>query len=401
MTFYDVKDIQIQPFSTSSSRTTFLLHYKEVFLEVGADVVDLVKCMQRYSSEEEAIAAYVKAMGETYSSQIVMNFWMQLKEKLDPIVDGKTKQKKVFFFQKELISADRIARYTSWFSFLFRKEVMGILAICFIVCEVYFFSNVLFTLQVPHIGLYTLGALLLFFIFSSLIHEMGHAAACRYYNVQHGGIGFGLYVNIPVFYTDVSRIWKLSRGQRCVVNLAGIYFQAILLLPFLIAYSFTYSDLVKYVVFVANLNFFVTLNPFFKFDGYWLMTDLLGIPNLRKRSNECITYYWKKLRGKVTGKQPYLLSLPRRIKFVFTVYTVVVNLFFAYYFFYVIPVFLIRFCRTFPDKFEQLLTELLNQQLPDWANLQQLAVQLLFLGLTVYMVYRIVFSLFHRRKELL
>lgn len=399
MTFEEIQNIQVEPFSTASSQKTFLLHYQDVFLEVGPDVVELVELMKRQPTEEQAIAAYAKIKGGVYTPEKVMAFWSQLKAKLAPRQGVQTQRTQVFLFQKELISPEMIMHYTSWFGFLFRKGVMVTMVFLFIALEIYFFTNVLFTLEVPRIDLYTVVGLILFFIFSSFVHELGHASACRYFGVQHGGIGFGLYVNIPVFYTDVSQIWRLPRGQRCVVNLAGVYFQAILLIPFLIAYLYTYSDLVKYVVFIANLNFLVTLNPFFKFDGYWLMTDLLGIPNLRKRGNECIAYYWNRLRGRMTDRRPYLLSLKKRVKVIFVTYTVVVNLFFAYYFFYLIPLFLVRFFKTFPDKFERLLKELVNRQMPDWANLQQLAVQLLFLALTVYLVYRVIAPFIRKRKE--
>lgn len=368
-------------------------------METGRDVVDLLTCMRKHNSEDEAIEEYIQVTDGKYSRQMVLDFLSQLKAKLDPLQSKKPQQNQVFLFQKELISPTMIAGYAHGLRFMFRKEVMVVLAVVFVALEAYFFSNVLFSLSMPKINLYIVGGLVLFFVLSSLIHEMGHASACRYFGISHGGIGFGLYINIPVFYTDVSRVWKLPRGQRCVVNLAGVYFQAILLIPFLVAYMYTYNDLIKYVIFIANLNFFVTLNPFFKFDGYWLMTDMLGVPNLRKRGNECIGYYWNRLRGKTVGQRPYLLSLNKRVKVAFVAYTTIVNLFFAYYFLYLLPLFIIRFCETFPGKFKQLLTELMNRQMPDWVNLQQLAVQILFLGLTIYMVYRVVAPFVRKRKE--
>ena len=51
--------------------------------------------------------------------------------------------------------------------------------------------------------------LFIFMISSSFFHELGHAAACKYFGIRHGGIGFGLYLNFPVLYTDVTEVWKL------------------------------------------------------------------------------------------------------------------------------------------------------------------------------------------------
>ena len=83
--------------------------------------------------------------------------------------------------------------------------------------EIYFFSNFFSQINVHQFDLYTFIVLLSLFLISSFIHELGHASACRYYELEHGGIGFGLYLNFPVFYTDVSSIWKLSRKKRLLV----------------------------------------------------------------------------------------------------------------------------------------------------------------------------------------
>lgn len=83
----------------------------------------------------------------------------------------------------------------------------------------------------------------------------------------------------------VSNIWKLRRKQRIVVDLAGIYFQLLFLLPIILVHFMTNLDL-KYVIYAINLSFLFDLNPFFRFDGYWVFTDLLGIANLRQRTNK-------------------------------------------------------------------------------------------------------------------
>ena len=115
---------------------------------------------------------------------------------------------------------------------------------------------------------------------SSFFHELGHASACKYFGVRHGGVGFGLYLTFPVLYTDVTEIWKLNRRQRCVVNLAGVYFQSYGLILLLVAFFVTGDDILRYLILIMNLGFLMTLNPFFKFDGYWIASDLLGVPNV-------------------------------------------------------------------------------------------------------------------------
>ena len=81
------------------------------------------------------------------------------------------------------------------------------------------------------------------------------------------------------------------------------------------------------------------------------------------------------------------------------VYTVVVNLFFAFYFFYIIPRFLVVFFKSFPERFDTLLRELAYRQMPDWGNLQQIILQLLFLSLIVYMIYKNIYPLCKRKRK--
>lgn len=91
-------------------------------------------------------------------------------------------------------------------------------------------------IQFGDVNIYIILGVLLLLLLSSFVHEIGHASACRHFGVKHGGIGFGLYLTFPVFYTDVSEIWKLKRTERIVVNMAGVYFQLILLIPFFLIY---------------------------------------------------------------------------------------------------------------------------------------------------------------------
>ena len=145
-----------------------------------------------------------------------------------------------------------------------------------IILEILFFVKQDITTAIFDIEFMDIVGLIALYIISSFFHELGHASACRYFKVEHGGIGLGLYLTFPVFFTDVTKIWTLPRKQRAVVNSAGIYFQLIFLLPLILLSFIIPNDFFIYFVFVINLNFLLTMNPFFKFDGYWMMSDLLG-----------------------------------------------------------------------------------------------------------------------------
>jgi putative peptide zinc metalloprotease protein len=121
-----------------------------------------------------------------------------------------------------------------------------------------------------------------------LLHELGHASAAAAYGARPGVIGLGLYLIFPVFYADVTHVWSLTPRQRVVVNLGGIYFQLLcnLILIGLARCAGPVGSVCHALVFVNIGVALFNLNPFLKFDGYWVYADLFGLPNLRRASRE-------------------------------------------------------------------------------------------------------------------
>ena len=64
-------------------------------------------------------------------------------------------------------------------------------------------------------------------LLSTLFHECGHAAACRYGGAKPGRIGIGIYLVWPVFYTDVTDSYRLTKTGRLRTDLGGVYFNAL------------------------------------------------------------------------------------------------------------------------------------------------------------------------------
>src|SRR3954464_10430755 len=62
---------------------------------------------------------------------------------------------------------------------------------------------------------------------SAGFHELGHASACRYGGATPGGMGMGIYMVWPAFYTDVTDAYRLPRCDRLRVDLGGLYFNAV------------------------------------------------------------------------------------------------------------------------------------------------------------------------------
>jgi len=130
-------------------------------------------------------------------------------------------------------------------------------------------------------------------IFLSIIHEVGHSTASYAYGIMPKEVGFCFYFIFPAFYTDMNSLWQLNAKKRVIANLGGIYFQLIANLSLILLIVFgNFNTTVNYVfnsiIIASILMCLYNLNPFFKFDGYWVLSDITGIINLRKKSNEVI-----------------------------------------------------------------------------------------------------------------
>ena len=383
------KQIHIQNFSSASVKERFLLVYNGRHYEAGAPVVDLIRCLQQENTQEEAVVAFVEKKKGMFSYAQVEDVITRLIQPM--FADGEKSRKRTFLYERELFSASAIDRFSDTCRLMFRKGVMLPLMAAVLAADVWFFCSTdnLLTFN-GSANAYMVVGLLVFMVVSSLFHELGHASACKHFGIRHGGIGFGLYLNFPVLYTDVTEVWRLRRADRSIVNLAGVYFQMYILLALLALFYVTGSDTVRYMILTLNLGFIMTLNPFFKFDGYWIASDVLGIPNLRSRSKELLSYVYRRMRGRAADETPYLLQTNRLGRYGLLVYAVVVNLFMGYYFFYILPKFMEDFVASFPDEIHQLVLYLSNGMAPSFALLRNIFMQLVLLGLVGFMLYNVI-----------
>ena len=388
--FAAIRECHIQPFDTSSAEEKCLVCYRDRHFEVAPAVAELIDILQTSESEEEAAARFNQSRGRQYSKE---QFDTIIDKCITPILKSiHTKPPKQFIVKTELFSAKRVEKLSQGLRWLFHPVVLPICLGLIAIAETLFFTSANTDVQLGQLDLYTLIGVLLLYILSSGFHELGHAAACRHFGICHGGIGFGLYLSFPVFYTDVSNVWKLPKRQRLIVNMAGTYFQLLFLLPLTAIYLYNFAPVLKYFIITVNLNFLVTLNPFFKFDGYWMVSDLLGVPNLRMRTTELLTYAWKRLTHKPVSVRPFLLTMKPGYKIFMVVYSAVMNLFFLYFFCYAIPYFFYRFFSTMPHMIEEVVVLLSQGVMPPFALLQPVFMQLLFFGFFIYMVFRLVRS---------
>jgi len=125
---------------------------------------------------------------------------------------------------------------------------------------------------------------------TKVLHEAGHAYAAKHYGCRVASMGIAFMVMWPVLYTDTSGAWRLSsRRQRMVIGSAGMLTETALAAWATLAWSFLPDGMLRSAAFMLAtttwlLTLAVNLNPFMRFDGYFLLSDALNVPNLQNRA---------------------------------------------------------------------------------------------------------------------
>jgi putative peptide zinc metalloprotease protein len=119
-----------------------------------------------------------------------------------------------------------------------------------------------------------------FTLAAGLFHEAGHATATRYGGAEPGPIGAGIYLLWPVFYNDLNDSYRLSRRGRIRADLGGVYFNAVFILAAGAGYALTGFKALLVVIVIQHLAILQQFLPFIRLDGYYLVSDLVGVPDL-------------------------------------------------------------------------------------------------------------------------
>jgi putative peptide zinc metalloprotease protein len=135
------------------------------------------------------------------------------------------------------------------------------------------------TVQHPAVFLLVMGVV----IVSTALHELGHAAACAYGGAKPGGMGMGIYVVWPAFYTDVTDAYQLDRRGRLRTDLGGVYVNAIVVLAIAAAHVVTGYEPLVLLMFLLQVQVLQQMLPFLRLDGYYVVSDLVGVPDLFRR----------------------------------------------------------------------------------------------------------------------
>lgn len=143
---------------------------------------------------------------------------------------------------------------------------------------------------------------LLWFVYPAVksLHELGHAYAIRKWGGEVHEIGIMLLVLSPVPYVDASASWGFAdKRKRMVVGAAGIavelFLGALALFVWLAVEPGAVRAIAYNVMLISGVSTLLfNGNPLLRFDGYYVLTDAIEIPNLGSRSNQYIGYLFQR-----------------------------------------------------------------------------------------------------------
>ncbi len=203
----------------------------------------------------------------------------------------------VLYFKKALFDPDRLLdRIMPWVAWIYAPAVL-VAALLFMLAslaaalahfdQITAYSANFFTLQ-------NLGLTYVLFLGVKVLHEFGHALTCKRFGGEVHEMGFMFILFTPYLFCNVSDSWLATKRQRIAVTSAGILVELFLASAAVWLWLNTQPGLFHQMCF--NTMFLCSVstvlfnaNPLMKFDGYYIMADLLEIPNLRAKSNAFVT----------------------------------------------------------------------------------------------------------------
>jgi putative peptide zinc metalloprotease protein len=159
-----------------------------------------------------------------------------------------------------------------------------------------------------------------------VLHEFGHGLACKYFGGECHEMGVMFLVFTPCLYCNVSDSWMLpSKWNRAAIGAAGMYVELVLATFATFIWWFSEPGLLNHlalsVMFICSVSTLVfNGNPLLRFDGYYILMDVIEIPNLRQKATDVLKRFLTHLCLGI--EQPENPFLPDTNRFFFGLYTV-------------------------------------------------------------------------------
>jgi putative peptide zinc metalloprotease protein len=283
-------DVELKPFDEYEGDDRFIVAVDDRHLVVSAGVaIVLEECrthttldaVAQRASARLGFAVSPEMVGEVLSAQVLADCFHVPEQRAEVQCPVR--------FRQRMLEAHVLAPLLVPLRWLFTRPAAAAVITTLVLIE-------LLVIQREHVAVPLSGTQIVCAValtmFGVVVHELGHLTACSRFGARHGGIGLGIYWCMPVLYAEVSGAWMLPRLQRAVVDAGGVYFQC----GYLIALGAAYlaSGAPPFLEAMAWTHFLMlhTLNPVLKYDGYWLLTDVAGMPNLHEQIRVSARQAW-------------------------------------------------------------------------------------------------------------
>lgn len=164
------------------------------------------------------------------------------------------------------------------------------------------------------------------FVVTKLIHELGHAFMCRRFGGEVHELGIMFLVFIPTPYVDASTAWGFpNKWHKILVGAGGMIFE--LFFAAICAFIWLKTDptsllsqLCYNAMFIASVSTVIfNANPLLRYDGYYMLSDVLEIPNLQRKSSEYTLGLIKRHVFRIKPNQPLPPPLQRFWLFTYSI----------------------------------------------------------------------------------
>lgn len=146
---------------------------------------------------------------------------------------------------------------------------------------------------------------------SKILHEFGHGLTCRHFGGECHEMGFLLLVFSPALYCDTTDAWTMpNKWHRIAIGAGGIYVELIIASVSTLVWWHTQAGTAHSIAFalmtLCSLStFLVNANPLMRYDGYYILADLVEIPNLRPKAQAAMqSFVDRELLGLPTNAPP-------------------------------------------------------------------------------------------------
>ncbi len=202
-----------------------------------------------------------------------------------------------------LVNPDRfLEQFLPWFlpllgrRALFISMAAGLLGL-FLALQQWdtFTSTLLETLSIQGVVSYSLAL-----VAAKVLHELGHAFTAKHLGLRVPRMGVAIVLLLPMLYTDTSETWRLTRRrERFAIAAAGMRIELMLAAWCTLAWGFLPDGALRGAMFfLATTSWIMTLavnaSPFMRFDGYYMMSDATGIPNLHDEASKGVKHFLRK-----------------------------------------------------------------------------------------------------------